>query len=93
MAISDVITYPYAWTVNFEKRLEGIDSACISAGRSERISAGNSVSMSADGSNLMLANNSVDISIFCRRSKNVQFSLRTPYHNLNFLAPDHQMPI
>ena len=62
-----VFANPYAWTVNFEMRLEGIDSACISAGRSERISAGNSVSMSANGSDFMLASNSVDISIICRR--------------------------
>ena len=86
----DVITYPYAWTVNFEMRLEGIDSACILAGRSERISAGDSVSMSADGSNFMLASNSVDISIICRRSKNVPFPSTTLYQNLDFLAPKHQ---
>ena len=73
----DVITYPYAWTVNFEMRLEGIDSACISARRSERISAGNSVSMSADGSNFMLVSVSVNMFIACRRSKNVPFSSTT----------------
>ena len=35
------ITYPDAWTVNLEMRLEGIDSACSPACHSERISACN----------------------------------------------------
>ena len=87
-----VFAYPYAWTVNFEMRLEGIDSACISACRSECISARNSVSMSADGSNFMLASISVDILIVCRRSKNVPFSSTTLYQNLDFLAPKHKIP-
>ena len=90
-----LFAYPYAWTVNFEMRLEGIDSAGDSACNSERISVSTSerVSAGTDDSNCMSASNSVHIYIICRRSKNVQFSLRTPYQNLNFLAPGHQMPI
>ena len=92
---SDVITYPYAWTVNFEMRLEGIDSAGDSACNSERISVSTSERISAGtaDSNCMSASNSVDICIICRRSKIAHFSLRAPYQNLNLLAPEHQMPI
>ena len=66
-----LFAYPYAWTVNFELRLEGIDSAGDSACNSERISATTSEPISAgtDDSNCMSANNSVDISINCLRSK------------------------
>ena len=87
--------YPYAWTVNFEMGLEGIHSACDSACNSERISVSTSerISAGADDSNCMSAINSVDIHIICQRSKSAHFSLRTPYQNLNFLAPEHQMPI
>ena len=90
-----VFAYPYAWTVNFEMRLEGIDSAGDSACNSERISVSTSERISAGtaDSNCMSASNSVDISISCRRSKNVQFSLRTLHQILNFLAPEHQIPI
>ena len=90
-----VFAYPYAWTVNFEMGLEGIASAGDSACNSERISVSTSerISAGADDSNGMSASNSVDISISCRRSKKLQFSLRNPYRNLNLLAPEHQMPI
>ena len=90
-----VFAYPYAWTVNFEMGLEGIDSAGDSACNSERISVSTSerISAGADDSNGMSASNSVDIHITCQRSKNAPFSLRPPYQNLNFLAPEHQMPI
>ena len=81
-------TYPYAWTVNFEMRLEG-----ISAGNSEGISAGNSGGISADDSKGVSTGNSVGISMSCRHSKTVPFSLITPYQNLNFLAPEHRIPI
>ena len=60
-------------------RLEGNDSACNSAGHSERISACNSDSISADDSKCMSVGNSLAISIICRLSKNVPFSLITPY--------------
>ncbi len=48
-----LLAYPYAWTVNFEMRLEGIDSAGDSACNSERISASTSelISAGADDSN------------------------------------------
>ena len=90
-----LFAYPYAWTANFEMRLEGIASAGDSACNSELISASTSepISAGADDSNCMSASNSFNISINCRRSKNVQFSLRKPYQNFNFLAPEHQMPI
>ena len=90
-----VFANPCAWTANFEMRLERIDSAGDSASNSERISASTSEPISAenDDSNCMSANNFVDISMICRRSTNVQFSLRTPYQDLNFLATEHQMPI
>ena len=76
-------------------RLEGIDSAGDSACNSERISASTSepISAGADDSNCMSASNLVEISMICRRSQHVQFSLRTPYQNLYFLATEHQMPI
>ena len=90
-----VFAYPYAWTVNFEMRLERIDSAGDSACNSERISASTPelISAGTDDSNCMSASNLVDISMICRRSKHVQFSLRTPYQNLNFLALEHRIPI
>lgn len=90
-----IFANPYAWTANFEMRLERIDSAGDSACNSERISASTSepISAGSDDSNCMSASNFVDISMICRRSKNVQFSLRTPYQDLNFLATEHQMPI
>ena len=90
-----VFAYPYAWTTNFEMRLERIDLAGDSACNSERISASTSepISTGTDDSNCMSASNCVDNSIICRRSKSVQFSLRTPYQDLNFLATEHQMPI
>ena len=76
-------------------RLEGIDSAGDSACNSERISVSTSERISAGtaDSNCMSASNSEDVSISCRRSKNVQFSLRTLHQILNFLAPEHQMPV
>ena len=90
-----VFANPDAWTANFEMRLERIDSAGDSECNSERISASTSEPISAEGddANCMSASNFVDISMICRRSKNVQFSLRTHYQDLNFLATKHQMPI
>ena len=66
-----VFAYPYAWTVNFEMGLEGIDSAGDSVCNSERISVSTSerISAGADDSNCMSASNSVDIHIICQRSK------------------------
>ena len=94
-----VFANPYAWTANFEMRLERIDSAGDSAGdsacNSERISASTSepISAGSDDSNCMSASNFVDISMICRRSKNVQCSLRTPCQNLTFWDTEHQKPI
>ena len=68
-----LLAYPYAWTVNFEMRLEGNDLACISAGRSERISAYTLGSISADGSKCMSIGNSIEISIISRLSKMYHF--------------------
>ena len=66
-----VFAYRYAWTVNFEMRPDGMDSAGGSACNSERISVSTSerISAGADDSNCMLANNSVDFCIIRQRSK------------------------
>ena len=57
------------------------------------ISASNSGGISADDSKGISKSNSVGISMICRHSKTVQFSLMTHYQHLNFLAPEHRIPI
>ena len=64
-----------------------------SAGNSGGISAGNSGGISADDSKGISTGNSVRISMICRHSKTAPFSVITPHQNLNFLAPDHRIPI
>ena len=60
---------------------------------SEDISGGNSGGISADDSKGISKGNSVRISMICWHSKTVPFSLITPCQNLNFLAPEHRIPI
>ena len=82
---------PLCLDCKFRDASRGAEITCSL--NSDGISAGNSGCISADDSKGISTGNSAGISMMFRHSKTVPFSLITPYQNLNFLAPEHRIPI
>ena len=82
---------PLCLDCKFRDASRGADINC--GPNSGDISAGNSDGISADDSKGISTSNSVCISMIVLHSPAVPFSLITPYQHLNFLAPEHRIPI